>query len=68
MEVLETEEWRIEVDERYFDDLVVSVEQDLQETLDFAIMIVEKSLGRRVHNYYICPEHMLIKVWIGLFK
>ena len=62
------ETYRIEVDNWYYDDLAFWAEEDYQDIIDKVILKVEADFGRRVINYYLSPELMLIKVWIGLFK
>ncbi len=60
--------WRIEVDSRYFDDLAVSIEEDVSTVIDTAIDLVQDTLNCFVRGFYINTEEYLVSFSVGLWS
>lgn len=65
--VIDLELWRLEVDGRYFEDLAISIEENVATAIDVAIDLAEDTFGCAVRGFYLCPETNTISLYLGLW-
>ena len=68
MEAIEMEIYRIEVDGLYFEDLMISAEEDVATAIDVAIDLAQDVLGGSVRGFYLNTDKNLISLCMRLWS
>lgn len=62
------ETWHIEVDGYYFDDVIISIKDNVSDAVDTAIDLAQDTLGGSVRGFYLNTDINLISLSMGLWR
>ena len=65
---METESWRVEVDDRYFEDFIVLCGTELEDIHRIVLEYAEENLGGKVATSYLNTDTNVIKLWMHLWS